>query len=114
MSARPHIVIIHRWRARYAEYERYVDHTANAVTYVTTEVGASSVTPHAAEITLVAATDDLPSVADRIKQLAEVHGHPTRIIALKEDDLLVAAQLRQDGAAPGCARPICCGSGTSS
>src|SRR5262249_48061150 len=48
----------------------------------------------------VAATDDLPAVADRIKQLAEDHGQPAAIVALKEDDLLVAAQLRVEW---GCA-----------
>jgi biotin carboxylase len=102
VTARPHIVVIHRWRARYAEYERYVDHTANSVTYVTTEVGASAIPAAAADITLVDATDDLAAVSVRVKQLAEVHGHPVRIIALKEDDLLVAAELRE---AWGCAGP---------
>jgi len=100
MPARPHIVVIHRWRARYAEYARYLDHEANAVTYVSTEVGASAVPPTAAGVLQVAATDDLPAVADRIKQLAHDHGQPVAIIALKEDDLLVAAQLRQEW---GCA-----------
>ena len=101
MSDRDHIVIIHRWLAPYALYEQYIDHTRHTITYVTTEVGAGAVSPLAAEVTLVDATDDLPSVADRIKQLAEVHGRPTRIIALKEDDLLVAAQLRQNWGCPG-------------
>ena len=100
MSPRPHLVVIHRWRARYAEYARYVDHEANAVSYVTTEVGASAVPPEAAEVLQVAATDDLPAVADRVKQLAHEHGQPVAIVALKEDDLLVAAQLRQEW---GCA-----------
>ncbi|WP_412543464.1 biotin carboxylase [Longispora sp. K20-0274] len=100
MADRPHVVIIHRWRARYAEYERYIDHQRYAVSYVTTEVGASSVTADAAEIALVPATDDLSAVTDRVKQLAESLGHPVAIIALKEDDLLVAAQLRAEW---GCA-----------
>jgi biotin carboxylase len=98
--ARPHVTVIHRWRARYAEYGRYLDHDANAVTYVTTEVGASAVPAGAAEVVLVHATDDLPAVADRVKQLAHDHGQPEAIVALKEDDLLVAAQLRQEW---GCA-----------
>ena len=97
---RPHVVVLHRWRARYAEYGRYVDHDANAVTYVTTEVGASAVPPDAAEVRIVAATDDLWPVADQVGRLAERHGRPERIIALKEDDLLVAARLRRDW---GCA-----------
>src|SRR5579859_1676340 len=95
-----HVVVIHRWRARYAEYGRYVDHAANTVTYVATEVGSSAVPQAAAAVKLVPATDDLPAVADRIKQLAEDHGPPDAIVALKEDDLLVAAQLRTEW---GCA-----------
>jgi hypothetical protein len=39
-------------------------------------------------------------VADRVKQLAHEHGQPAAIVALKEDDLLVAAELRQEW---GCA-----------
>jgi biotin carboxylase len=93
---RPHIVVIHRWRARYAQYERYVSHTGNAVSYVATPVGASAVPASAAAVALVDATDDLPAVADRVKQLAHEHGQPAAIVALKEDDLLVAAALRQE------------------
>ncbi|GIG64487.1 ATP-grasp domain-containing protein [Phytomonospora endophytica] len=101
MTERPHVVVIHRWAARYAEYERYLDHRTHAVTYVTTEVGAVAVPPDAAEVVLVAATDDLPGVADRVKQLAEDHGPPAAIVALKEDDLLVAARLRAEWGCPG-------------
>lgn len=98
---RPHVVVIHRWRAHYALYDAYLDHASHAVTYVTTEVGASAVPATAAEVVLVEATDDLPSVRDRIKQLADRHGPPAQIVALKEDDLLPAAQLRQEWGCPG-------------
>ncbi|HEY1175489.1 MAG TPA: biotin carboxylase [Phytomonospora sp.] len=101
MGARPHVVVIHRWLARYAEYERYVDHEANAVTYVTTEVAAPSLSPAAAAVELVAATDDLPAVADKVKHLVEAHGYPVAIVGLKEDDLLVAARLRAEWECPG-------------
>ncbi|MEU8235588.1 biotin carboxylase [Actinoplanes sp. NPDC048967] len=109
MPARPHIVVIHRWRARYAEYARYLDHGTHTVTYVATEVGASAVPPEAAAVLLVDATDDLPAVTERVKQLAHEFGPPAAIVALKEDDLLVAAQLRQEwgcaGWTPGELRP---------
>ncbi|GAA3347371.1 hypothetical protein GCM10020358_61910 [Amorphoplanes nipponensis] len=101
MPARPHVVVIHRWRARYAEYARYLDHRTHAVTYVATAVGASAVPPDAAAVLLVDATDDRPAVADRVKQLAHEFGPPAAIIALKEDDLLVAAELRQEWGCPG-------------
>lgn len=99
---RPHVVVIHRWRARYAEYERYIDHREFAVSYITTEVGASSVTPLAAAVELVTATDDQQAVGERIHGLAADLGKPAAIIALKEDDLLVAARLRAEW---GCSGP---------
>ncbi|WP_319462747.1 biotin carboxylase [Micromonospora sp. RTP1Z1] len=98
-------MIIHRWRARYASYTDYIDHDEFAVTYVTTEVGESGVPRTAAEVALVGATDDLPSVRDRIQVLAARYGAPALIIALKEDDLLVAAQLREEWGCPGPTRP---------
>lgn len=101
MGDRPHVVVIHRWRARYAEYQRYIDHDRVAVTYVTTGVGAGAVPAAAAGVALVAATDDLPAVADRVKQLAVDHGNPAGIVALKEDDLMVAAHLRREWCCPG-------------
>lgn len=101
MAARPHMVIVHRWLADYAHYERYVDHSRYAVSYVTTEVGAPALPASAAQVAIVDATDDLPSVADAVKRLAENQGRPEAIIALKEDDLLVGAQLRQQWGCPG-------------
>ncbi|MFD0632172.1 acetyl-CoA carboxylase biotin carboxylase subunit family protein [Catenulispora yoronensis] len=101
-GTRPHVVVIHRWRARYAEYERYIDHREYAVSYITTEVGASSVTPLAAAVALVSATDDQRQVGERIHDLVAELGKPAAIIALKEDDLLVAARLRAEW---GCSGP---------
>ena len=94
MTGRPHVVVIHRWLARYAEYHRYIDHDEYAVSYVSTVVGAPSVPAGAVDVVTVNATDDLAEVAECVEQLAEKHGRPCRIMALKEDDLLVAAELR--------------------
>src|SRR5262245_11074971 len=99
--SRRHVVVLHRWRARYAEYERYVDHGRNAVTYVTTEVGVDGVPPGAAEVVLVRATDDAPSVRKAVRGLAERHGDPDFVVALKEDDLLLGARLRGEWGCPG-------------
>src|SRR4029453_12387932 len=38
-TRRPHVVVINRWRERYAEYGRYLDHEQCNVSYVTTTVG---------------------------------------------------------------------------
>ncbi|SDI16515.1 ATP-grasp domain-containing protein [Nonomuraea jiangxiensis] len=101
MNGRPHVVVINRWQARYAEYERYLDHDRNAVTYVTTRVGAGPVPDGAAEVVVVEATDDLATVAAEVGRLARRHGAPAGVVALKEDDLLVAAALREEWGCPG-------------
>ncbi|MFE3515797.1 acetyl-CoA carboxylase biotin carboxylase subunit family protein [Streptomyces sp. NPDC059166] len=98
---RPHIVVINRWREHYAHYPDYVDHTVNQVTYVSTEVGLGSVPPEAAGVALVDATDDPVQARAAVAALTERHGTPRRIVALKEDDLLVAAALREDLGVPG-------------
>lgn len=94
--ASPHVVVISRWREHYAEYARYLDHTANRVTYVTTEVGLAAVPVTAAAVAVVPATDDITEVRARVRELAGRFGRPAAIVALKEDDLLVAATLRSE------------------
>jgi biotin carboxylase len=93
---RPHVVIVNRWRERYAEYARYLDHDAHRVTYVATEVGLGAVPAEAAAVALVQKTDDLESVREAVRGLAKRFGPPAEIVALKEDDLLVAAELRRE------------------
>jgi hypothetical protein len=98
---RPHIVIINRWREHYADYARYLDHSRNRVTYITTEVGLDSVPDTAVEAAVVPATDDLPIVRSEMSALVARHGPPAGIVGLKEDDLLVAAALREEWDCPG-------------
>ena len=94
-----HVVVITRWRERYAEYERYLDHRDCAVTYISTETGTVPAT--AADTWMVRATDDPVEVGEGVRALAARHGAPTAIIALKEDDLLVASALRAEWECPG-------------
>jgi biotin carboxylase len=101
MKAGPHIVVITRWRERYAEYGRYLDHTTHRVTYVATDIALAAVPAQAAGTVTVSRTDDLAEVRAAVRQLAERHGPPERIVALKEDDLLVAAELRTEWGCPG-------------
>lgn len=101
-SSRPHVVVVNRWGERYAEYERYLDHHRLRVTYVTTEVGLGSVPASAAATFLVGRTDDLDAVRAAVRSLVARYGRPLGVVALKEDDLLVGAQLRDDW---GCAGP---------
>lgn len=99
--ARRHVVVIHRWRAEYVDYTTVLDHSVDAVTYVTTTVGRDRVPDGAAATMIVPATDDLPTVRAAVGELARQHGAPDLIVALKEDDLLVAAQLRAEWGCPG-------------
>src|ERR1017187_6198575 len=91
-----HVVIINRWREHYADYAQYVDHKRNVVSYITTTVGLAAVPPRAAAIRTVGRRDDTGAVRTVVDDLAMEYGAPTRIIALKEDDLLVAATLREE------------------
>lgn len=100
-TQRPHVVVINRWQERYAHYDAYLDHDTHAVTYVSTKVGTASIPDGAAAVELVAATDDLPSVRDAVRGLAARFGRPTAVLALKEDDLLVGAELRAEWDCPG-------------
>ena len=96
-----HIVVINRWQERYAEYGRYLDHKRYQVSYITTAVGLASVRRLAAATVLVDATDDLVAVRAAVRDLAVRYGAPAAVVALKEDDLLVGAQLRQEWQCPG-------------
>lgn len=96
-----HVVIINRWAEHYADFSRYLDHRAHRVTYVSTEVGLSAIPSEATDVVTVKATDDLAEVTAAVDGLARRHGAPDRIVALKEDDLLVGAALREKWEVPG-------------
>jgi biotin carboxylase len=100
-ARRPHIVIITRWRENYAPFASYIDHSRFRVTYVATEVALDSIPAGAAGVRQVPATDDLPAVRTGVHALASRYGPPARIVALKEDDLLVGALLREEWGCPG-------------
>jgi biotin carboxylase len=97
---KPHVVVINRWQERYADYGHYLDHERYQVSYITTAVGLASV-PKIAATVLVDTTDNLASVRAAVDDLAQRYGAPAAVVALKEDDLLVGAQLRQDWQCPG-------------
>lgn len=96
-----HVIVVNRWRERYAEYADYLDHEQHRVTYVSTEVGLASVPESATDVVVVKATDDLADVTAAVEDLVLRYGEPERIVALKEDDLLVGAALREQWNVPG-------------
>jgi biotin carboxylase len=101
LPAGSHVVVINRWGERYALYEQYLDHECHTVSYVATEVGLGAVPDDAAAVLTVAATDDLAEARAAVAVLASRHGAPAAVVALKEDDLLVGAALREEWGCPG-------------
>jgi hypothetical protein len=98
---RPHVVVINRWREHYADYAHCIDHAIHRVTYISTDVGLGSVPLEAADVAIVSATDDLGEARSALAELTRRNGPPSRLVALKEDDLLVAARLREELGLPG-------------
>ncbi|CAJ63327.1 MULTISPECIES: ATP-grasp domain-containing protein [Frankia] len=90
-----HIIVLHRWRDQHAHYEDYLDHGTHRVSYVTTELGMSSVPSSAAATRVVPATDDLDAVRQAVTGLSARFGAPRRVVALNEGDLDTAALVRE-------------------
>ncbi|MFJ7949105.1 hypothetical protein ACIQ6K_36630 [Streptomyces sp. NPDC096354] len=84
VDTRPHILVVHRRRDEHALYENYIDHTTHRVTYVTTELGWSSLPPAAAGVVEVTATDDFGQVSAAAATLTALFGAPDRVVALNE------------------------------
>ncbi|MBP2706963.1 ATP-grasp domain-containing protein [Microbispora sp. RL4-1S] len=96
-----HIIVIHRWSDRYADYASYADHGANRVSYVTTVRAAASLPEGAAAVRTVRSTEDGKAVRAAVASLIEEFGRPARIIALHEVDLDIVAELREELGVPG-------------
>jgi hypothetical protein len=100
-----HIVVVHRWRDRYALYDGYIDHVAHTVSYVTTSLGAESVPAQAAAVVVVPATDEPGAVRGAVDELGAQLGRPDYVVALNEGDLDTAAVVREQFGCPGL-RPV--------
>ncbi|MER7109829.1 ATP-grasp domain-containing protein [Streptomyces sp. NPDC000229] len=97
-----HVIVIHRWTDRYADYAGYVDHAVHRVSYVTTESAVRHLpVEQAAGVRLVDSTEDAKAVREAVDGLTEQIGPPTRIAALQETDLDLAARLRDELRLPG-------------
>ncbi|GEB55328.1 ATP-grasp domain-containing protein [Streptomyces gardneri] len=96
-----HIVVLHRWRGDHARYAAYLDHRAHRVTYVTTELGLTSVPEDAAGVRVVGATDDPVETRTAVDELIGRFGPASRLMALNEGDLDNAAALRVALGLPG-------------
>ncbi|WP_371796193.1 hypothetical protein [Streptomyces sp. NBC_01718] len=113
VDTRPHILVVHRRRDEHAPYENYIDHTTHRVTYVTTELGWSSLPSAAAGVVEVTATDDFRQVSAAAATLTALFGAPDRVVALTEGDLDTAAPVRARPGLPGRSPRDLASSGTS-
>ncbi|MFF2148178.1 acetyl-CoA carboxylase biotin carboxylase subunit family protein [Kitasatospora sp. NPDC058190] len=95
------MLVIHRWRDRYADYAGYLDHATHHVSYLTTSLGRESVPAEAAAVVVVDATDDLAAVRGAAEALVARFGRPAALVALNEGDLDTAAVLRAELGCPG-------------
>lgn len=92
---KPHILILNHWLDK-ARYSDYVDHERTTVTYVCSPQASAGVPKDAVAAVTVADTAELGPVRDAVAELIEHFGIPDRIVALGEDDLMVAAELRAE------------------
>ncbi|MDG4767451.1 biotin carboxylase [Solwaraspora sp. WMMD406] len=95
------IIVLNRWRDRYARYADYLDHDAHRVSYVTTALGRDSVPAGATAAVVVRDIEDLEQVRGAVRGLIDRWGHPERLVALNEGDLITAARLRAELGLPG-------------
>jgi biotin carboxylase len=91
-----HLIVLHRWTDDYADYGSYVDHRTHCVSYITTRQAAGSLPEGAAAVRTVGSTEDGKEVRAALASLVEELGPPSRIIALHEVDLDMAAELREE------------------
>ncbi|MFF2079066.1 acetyl-CoA carboxylase biotin carboxylase subunit family protein [Kitasatospora sp. NPDC058162] len=94
-------MILHQWTDRFAEYESYVDHTADTVTYIAAPWSLGSIPGTATAVKEIASTEDEPLLRGAVADLVAEYGVPDRIIALNESDLDLAAVLREELGVPG-------------
>ncbi|MEU8619363.1 biotin carboxylase [Streptomyces sp. NPDC048623] len=93
---RPHVMVLHRWRDTHALYADYIDHRTHRVTYISTELGRTSIPEGAETVITVGLTDDLPAVRAAVTTLVERYGTPEALVALNEGDLDTAALVREE------------------
>jgi len=92
-----HVLILNRWNNRFAEYHRYIDHTADRVAVITTPKNQDRLDARLTEeIALVADLTDHEAVLDAARDLTRRHGAFTHVLALSEFDLELGAKLRAD------------------
>lgn len=97
-----HVLIINRWTNSFAEYHRYIDHTADRVAYLTTAAGRPPLDAELAEdIRVLSDLSDTQEVLAQAAELVGLYGPFTHVLALSEFDLEPAGEIRRHFGIPG-------------
>ncbi len=99
-----HVLVINRWTGEIADYERYLDHRAHRVSYLTSDFGEPAVVELAQRYgcvsRIVDVTDEL-AVLDAARWLHTTVAPIDGVVALSEMDQLSAARVRELLGLPG-------------
>src|SRR3712207_1852017 len=111
VSGRNHVVVLNRWTGDTAAYADYLDHEVSAVSYVVGPLATAAVPATAADVMVlptispVLDDEDARAIRAAIADLVRRHGPVSRLVAMNERDLEVAAALREELDIPG-ERPV--------
>lgn len=95
---KPHVAVLHRAPEIAMPFADRIDHDLYSVTYVVTKDALTTVPEGAAAVTVL---EDYSTADEAVQALSNRFGHPVRIIARSEYDLMTAAELRHKFGAGG-------------
>ncbi len=95
------IIIINRGSSEFCSYDRYVDHRAHDVAYITIDEHLAQVPNATKHVVLVHKRANAGDVVEAAARCVEALGGCDRVLTLTEIDQLTAAELRVKHGAPG-------------
>ncbi|MEV8597891.1 hypothetical protein [Streptomyces sp. NPDC052012] len=95
------VLILNRYSDSFADYGRYLDHTAHRVSYVTVTAHLPMIPAGVGHVETVASLDDQEAVESAVSRCHRAAGPFDAVLALSEFDLLTAARVRERFATPG-------------
>lgn len=99
---RRHILVINRFSNEAGRYHRYIDHRADAVSYITSRAGAKAIDDRLAQdVVIVEDLADRQHVHACAREIAARHGRVHEVLALSEFDIDTGASVRQLLGVPG-------------
>src|SRR3954466_1070493 len=91
-----HILVINRFANESGRYHRYIDHRADAVSYITSPAGAEAIDPRiAACVEVVPDLANWTHVHACARDIEARHGRVDAVLALSEYDLDLGGSVRE-------------------